>query len=325
MDRPEQSSISKPKRVLAAMASYSRFLRLARRLRLIFLSALLMLAPVAAVAADKAASNPFAAHNAYPFRLHADKDRLPRALDAGLKHIEVDVAYDPKRKAIVATHDSVPRGNEPELCEFLAPLWERWGKAHGDGYTLIVDFKKSSPEIVEAFAAVINPHAELLSRMSKSAGGKFEERKITVCLTGDTGAHRLYADLVREDGEYLAFGDHGSGAWKEDVAAYVPSEPANFVRFLTYEKQTFMDARDAKGNEHISRERIAEAVRLAKERGYQIRVYTVNPARRAGGLDDAYWAACVEGGIDMISTDAYELARDWWNSRAENAASTSQP
>lgn len=277
-----------------------------------------------AVAADHAATNPFAAHNAYPWRLY-DKQRFTRALDSGLKHIEIDVTYDPQRKAIVATHDSDPRGNEPELGELLTPLWERWAQAPGDGYTLIIDFKTSSPELVAAFEAVIKPHAELLSQMPKSADGKFDERKITVCLTGDTAAHRIYAGSVPEDGVYLAFGDHGSGGWKEDIAAYVPSEPAGFVRFLTYEKQTFMDDRKAKENEHISQERIREAVRLANERGYRIRVYTINPARSGGELDDVYWSACVDGGVHMISTDAYDIARDWWNERAEKSVPAPQP
>ncbi|MBX3414089.1 MAG: hypothetical protein KF708_15485 [Pirellulales bacterium] len=284
------------------------------------------LAAERAAAADHSATNPFAAHNAYPYRLLPDKQKFSRALDAGLKYVEVDVTYDPNRKAIVATHDSTAHGNEPELGELIAPLWERWAKTPPeDHYTLVIDFKSVSPEIVEAFKQVIEPHAELLSRLPKSEGGTFEPRHITVCLTGDTAAHRLYADSIPADGEYLAFGDHGSGAWKANIADYVPSAPAGFVRFLTYEKQTFMDAADAKGNEHISAERMKEAVRLANERGYRIRVYTVNPPRRGGVLDDAYWSACVDSGVHMIATDAYEIARDWWNERAEKTTPAAQP
>lgn len=311
------------------MKTYSRW-RQARAFRLLALMAgvtfaLCCFAHGAARAADHSATNPFAAHNAYPYRLLPDKAKFQRALDAGLKFVEVDVTYDPQRQAIVATHDSTPRGNEPELGELIAPMWERWAKAPPeDHYTLIIDFKSVSPEIVEALKKVIEPHAELLSRLPKSAGGKFEPRSITICLTGDTAAHRIYADSIPTDGEYLAFGDHGSGAWKQNIADYVPSEPAGFVRFLTYEKQTFMDAAKAKGNEHISLERMKEAVRLANERGYRIRVYTVNPPRRGGVLDDAYWSASVDGGIHMIATDAYEIARDWWNERAEKAAPASK-
>ena len=74
------------------------------------------------------ATNPFAAHNAYPWRLYG-QDRLDRALAAGLKHIEVDITYDPARKTIVATHDEKPNGREPRLDQLLEPLWQQWQAA----------------------------------------------------------------------------------------------------------------------------------------------------------------------------------------------------
>src|ERR1700742_3080935 len=87
---------------------------------------------------------PFAAHNAYPWRLYP-KDRFDKALASGLKHLEIDISYDPQRQAVVATHDSKPYGNEPELGKLLVPLWEQWGKSSEQGYTLIIDFKVTNP------------------------------------------------------------------------------------------------------------------------------------------------------------------------------------
>jgi hypothetical protein len=272
----------------------------------------------AAATANSAAPNPFAAHNAYPWRLYG-KDRFDRALKSGLKHIEVDVTYDPARKAIVATHDTRPNGKEAELGELLGPLWSQWGSGSDDGYTLIIDFKSASPELVGALQAVLEPHANLLSSMPKS-GGDFRPGKITVCLTGSGEAHRMYADLIPGDGRYLAFSDvgFGGGNWEENVADYIPRESPGFTRFLTFEFHNFLDAPRTNGLDHVSLSRLRETVKLANEKGYRIRIYTINPPSRGDGYDTRFWDACAEAGVHMISTDAYEQARDYWAARGSN-------
>jgi len=268
--------------------------------------------------ADALRANPFAAHNAYPWRLYG-KDRFERALKSGLKHIEVDITYDPERRAVVATHDTRPNGSETELRTLLEPLWSAWGANSDDGYTLIIDMKSSSPELVRGLHAILEPHAKLLSTMPK-AGGPFAPGKITVCLTGSGEAHREYAAIVPSDGNYLAFGDLGFGAtdWREQVADYVPKEAPGFTRFLTFEFHNFMDAPRATGAEHFSLDRLRETVRLANERGYRIRVYTINPARRGDDYDTAFWDKCVQSGMHMVATDAYEPARDYWTKHVES-------
>lgn len=261
-------------------------------------------------------ANPFAAHNAYPWRLYG-KDRFDRALKAGLKHIEVDLTYDPDRKAVVATHDTRPNGKEAELGELLKPLWSQWGSANDSGYTLIIDFKSSSPELVRGLQAILEPHSRLLSTMPKS-GGAFEPGKITVCLTGSGEAHREYAAAIPGDGRYLAFSDLGfsGSSWRENVADYVPKEPPGFTRFLTFEYHNFLDAPRTNDLDHVSLARLRETVRVANELGYRIRIYTINPPSRDGGYDTRFWDACADAGVHMISTDAYEQARDYWNQRA---------
>ncbi len=261
-------------------------------------------------------ASPFAAHNAYPWRLYG-KDRFDRALKAGLRHIEVDVTYDPDRKAVVATHDTRPSGMEAELGELLKPLWSQWGSANDSGYTLIIDFKSSSPELVRGLQSILEPHAKLLSTMSKN-GGAFEPGKITVCLTGSGEAHREYAAAIPSDGHYLAFSDLGFGAtsWRENVDDYVPDVATGFMRFLTFEYHNFFDAPRTNGLDHVSLARLRETVRLANELGYRIRIYTINPPSRDGGYDTRFWDACADARVHMISTDAYEQARDHWKQRA---------
>jgi hypothetical protein len=280
-------------------------------------------ASVSAAEGEKQASlkaNPFAAHNAYPWRLYG-KDRFERALKAGLKHIEVDITFDPQRQVVVATHDTRPNGSETELGKLLQPMWSAWGANSDDGYTLIIDLKSSSPELVRGLQTILEPHANLLSSLPKT-GGSFAPGKITVCLTGSGDAHREYAGIIPADGKYLAFADVGFGEtnWREQVADYVPSEPPGFTRFLTFEYHNFMDAPRASGAEHFSLKRLQETVRLANERGYRIRVYTINPTRKGEGYDTRFWDLCVQADMHMIATDAYEQARDYWSKhvRAQN-------
>lgn len=272
--------------------------------------------PSQEAAKSASASNPFAAHNAYPWRLYG-KDRFDRALKAGLKHIEVDVTYDPNRKAIVATHDSRPSGAETELGELLEPLWKQWGASDEKGYTLIIDCKSSSPELVRGLQAVLEPHAALLSSLPRQ-GGSFQEGKITVCLTGSGAAHREYDAIIPPDGRFLAFRDlgYGAGDWRENVADYVPAQPPGFARFLTLEFHNFHDAPRTSGIEHVSLERLRETVRLADAAGYRIRIYTINPPSRDRELDTRFWDLCVQAGVHMIATDAYEGARDYWANRS---------
>lgn len=285
-----------------------RRIRLVRPFGFLFLLAMLL---ATASAADPS-TNPFAAHNAYPWRLYGTQ-RLPRALDAGLKHIELDITYDADRQTVVVTHDGDPRGGEPELKELVQTIVDRWHDAEDDGYTLILDFKTSSPELAAGVQQVLLPHRELLSTMPKQAGGEFKPGKITVCLTGSTAGHKHYAQLIADDGDYLAFGDHGASNWQSDASGYVPDEPAGFVRFVTYEKGIFMNSPQARGTDDVSLERLREVVQLADERGYRMRVYTINPARRDGELDDGYWQQCVAAGVHMIATDAYDIAQQWWS------------
>ena len=269
-------------------------------------------------AAAEVPDSPFAAHNAYPWRFYGG-ERLHRALKAGLKHIELDLTYDPKREAVVVTHDSEPRGGEPTLGELLEPVCKQWGAADDDGYTLILDFKTSSLELARGVHTELAKHADLLSKMPKRDLTRFIPGKITVCLTGNSAGHRAYLEQVAGDGQLLAFGDYQAVDWRADTALYVPTEPAGFVRFVTYHQRVFMDSAKAHGNDHISAKRLEEVVRLANERGYRMRIYTLNPLRSGEGRDYRYWEACATAGVPMIATDAYELSAKWWAQRLAKA------
>lgn len=263
------------------------------------------------------ATNPLAAHNAYTYRLYPG-DRLGRALAAGLKHVEIDVCYDEKRQAVVVTHDNPARGGEPELGAYLEKIWQAWQSAPGAGYTLIIDFKSAQPAAAARVHEILKLQAERLSRLKKQAGAEFVSGKVTVCLTGDTAAHRHYAEQIPAGDDYLAFGDVGGGPWHADAATYVPDDPPAFVRFVTLEKGVFRaDPKDRQAAA-FDPGRLQAVMEKANRLGYRVRVYTLNPPKLpAGDFNTQDWEACVAGGLHMVSTDAYELARDWWRQRGE--------
>ncbi len=271
-----------------------------------------------AAAADAPSSSgdagPFAAHNAYPYRLYAPK-RFERALDAGLKYVELDITYDPKKNIAVVTHDSKPRGRETALSAMLDELWSRWTDAPADDYTVILDFKTSSPELVQCVQDLLTPQAEHLSKLQKQSGAKFEPGKITVCLTGNKDAHRIFEAAVAEGDDFLAFGDGGAGGWLEDALDHVPEEPAGFVRFLTYHRAVFRDAPKARGEEHFSEDRARKVMEKANAGNYRVRIYVLNPPRGEDRQRDyRAWERCVNAGVHMIATDNYTDARAWWDS-----------
>lgn len=260
-------------------------------------------------------AGPFAAHNAYPYRLYAPK-RFERALDAGLKYVELDITYDPEKMVAVVTHDGTPRGGEAELSTMLDQLWARWIDATESDYTVILDFKTASPELVQAVQGLLTPQAEYLSKLKKESGAEFQPGKITVCLTGDKHAHRLFEQAVAEGDDFLAFGDGGAGGWLEDASDHVPDKPAGFVRFLTYHFSAFVDAPEARGLEHFSEERARQVMEKANEGDYRVRIYTLNPPRgKDRQRDYTAWERCVNAGVHMISTDNYPDARAWWDAR----------
>jgi len=287
--------------------------------------------PGACRAADPAppqTANPFAAHNAYPWRFYA-KDRFDKALASGLKHLEVDVTFDLARQAVVATHDEKPTGNEPELGKLLEPLWQRWGAAPDDGYTLIIDLKTASPELVAGLQKFLEPRRALLSALTKGPDGTFRPGKITVCLTGSTAGHRIFDQQTAAGSDYLAFSDDtGSpGNWQSDASQYVPNKPPGFVRFITLEKSNFLDAPGAKGDEHVSVDRLKTVADRANQLGYGLRIYTINPTRAkdaepvppthlgaplSPGWDTHFWDLCLDAGVAMIATDAFDQAAAHW-------------
>ncbi len=276
------------------------------------ISAALLFACGFAAATALADGGPFAAHNAYPFRFYP-AGKFERALELGMRYVELDITYDAERDAAVVTHDAEPRGGEPLLADMVAQACRAWAQGPADDYTLIIDFKTASDPLVRDVKQVLESHAELLSKLPREPGGSFGLGKITVCLTGNSSAHRKYFDLVGADGVLLAFGDAGHGGWHESPEDHVPQEDAGFVRFLTYHFSVCADSAEARGAQHFSEERARRIMAAAEERGYRVRIYTLNPGRQENGDHDfTTWQRCVAAGVHMISTDALAIARRWW-------------
>jgi hypothetical protein len=271
---------------------------------------------------------PVSAHNCYP-QNSASAARLVEALGLGIDNIEIDLGWDASRRRLIVGHDPEPRpGVEyPELTSYLVPAVEtHWRTPRPDGAptVLTVDWKTRDPAAVGAFHAFLEAHADWFSAAPKAAESPLTLRRLTVCLTGDDEAKRLYDSLVPKGGVYRAFADQvfgAGGAWQADASGYV-SEPATpFRRFLT-----FYWGHVERGGPPLAgawteqdAARLAALVTQAHQKGYRLRFYTLNG--RLGPIGHPYrfasepaartrWLAARAAGADWIATDEYtEIVR----------------
>jgi len=282
---------------------------------------------------------PFAAHNCYSdLGARMAERRLAEALTAGLRHIEVDVNYQPSAGGFVVTHKSDRPPSEPLLHNFLVPLWKTWRSEPYD-HTLIIDLKAGDPTPAgRALHDYLKEHRDALSRFAPD--GTLRSRgPVSVCLTGSRRIGQAYLNLAAQEGELLARRDEGFGgaSAREALRRYLRQPPHPGVGYLTINWNVVVGDQGESQRTGLSGETrawLTEIVAGARRHGYRLRFYTLNvrhfshPGEPliAGGWDAA-WAACVQAGVDMISTDQYTLAVEWWKQigRKLNAESWPNP
>lgn len=271
----------------------------------------------AASPGDIARSCPFAGHNCYSdLNLGASRHKLKAALDAGLRFIEIDVNHNPSAGGFVVTHRSRRPPTEPLLADFIKPLWERWSAEPGD-HLLIIDFKAGSPDPASRdLHKYLRQHRDVLCSFAPD-GTIRRTGPIGVCLTGAAIIGQAYLTLAGGEGELLARRDTGSaGSRRDGMREFFRRRPRPGVSYLT------LDWRKITGKSTDPTDYfdwLCEIVTGARRNHYRLRVYTLNArkpkktdGRLVSGKWDAHWRACVRAGVDMISTDNYALAAEWW-------------
>ncbi len=261
--------------------------------------------------------SPFAAHNCYSdLGVKVSKYQLTNGLRAGLRFIEVDVHHVPSAGGFVVTHKSKDPPSEPLLGDFLEPLWRRWTDEPGE-HLLIIDLKAGRPDQVAAdMHRYLLGHRDALCTFAPD-GTPRATGPVSVCLTGSQVLGQAYIDLATKKGELLARRDGGPGARNRDLLRrYLRRAPRPGVGYLTLNWGNIV--RGSKTPDDYM-DWLCEIVAGARRSGYRLRVYTLNVARPervdgrlASGEWDAAWSSCVRAGVDMIATDNYGLAAEWW-------------
>lgn len=261
---------------------------------------------------------PFAGHNCYSdFGLRISHRRLAMALQAGLRFIEVDVHHVPSAGGFVVTHKSKDPPSEPLLKEFLKPLWARWRDEPGE-HILVIDFKAGRPDLAARdLDRYLTDYREVLSAYAPD-GTLRTGGPVSICLSGSGAIGRAYVDLASKKGELLALRDTGPGGAKREAMRrflHRPRPPG--VGYLTLDFTSSVVRGSGTAPDYL--DWLCEIVTGARRRRYRVRVYTLDvlgpkrvDGRLVSGAWDAHWAACVRAEVDMISTDNYALAAEWW-------------
>jgi glycerophosphoryl diester phosphodiesterase len=254
----------------------------------------------------------FNAHNCYPEN-GQHWDRLDRARQAGLRAIEIDVAWSEGRRRAVISHDQDLTGQEPTLEEYfwkpLLPELQRLPRGQ-PGWLLLVDFKESRPELVREIFRDLDRRKRLLTRFSD----RVEYGPLTVLLTGDNAAIAAFERMSPRGRPYLAMGNREPPGreYRDDVAGYFPQPATPFYRVFNFEWAHIEPDRAARRTGPLTpaaRDRLRALAETARRQGYWLRTWTLN-ASTFGGQEALLerWRAAREAGVEMIATDEYELA-----------------
>ena len=270
------------------------------------------------------------AHNCYPDRGRG-ADRLERARRAGLSAFEIDLVWSEPRGRTVVSHSTKLEGNEPIPEDyFFAPMLPELRRMPRGrpGILLFIDFKNSHPGPVNETRALLNRHRDLLTTFGQRGDPRAETPPrfgpLTVLLTGDNAAIAQFEKLTPPGEPYLAMANREppDRKFQENVADYFLDPATPFYRVFNFEwKHIERDKnRDAGPFTAAESARLAALVKLAHDKGYWVRTWTLNATNDDWGSDQCFgskpallerWRAALEAGLDMIATDEYELAGEF--------------
>lgn len=294
------------------------------------------------------------AHNCYPE--HGEyADRLERALATGLPvAIEQDLAWyrDPTgRGRSILSHGEPYTGAEPGMKEYLfekvRPAVE--GALRGDDrsawplITVNLDFKTAEREHLEAVWALLGEYESWLTTAPKVA----DERRVQdlavgplLVLSGCSDEQKaVFHDVVPLGARLRVFGcvpvevpawfhrqpfADWERAWRLATTApreLIPTGATNYRRWVNFSWTAVELGGASRGGRwrDAERQRLAELVRTAHQKGLWIRTYTLNghlPEEAQGWSKDynfgspeavgRRWQAAIQAGVDFLPTDQYE-------------------
>ena len=239
-------------------------------------------------AAAPAAAVPLPAAHAHDDYAHARP--LADALDHGFTSVEVDIFLRPE--GLLVGHDAIDLRPERTLQNlYLDPLRDRvkagGGRVHrgGPAFYLLVDVKSEAEATYAALDRALAGYADMLSA---TKDGRFDERAVTVLLSGN----RAKATVTRQPSRHVCIDGRLDDLTLGAPAHLVPWISADWPRVFAWRGDGPMPA--------LEKARLAELVRQAHGQGRQLRFWAT-PER------EEVWQELLAAGVDRINTD--ELLR----------------
>ncbi len=270
------------------------------------------------------------AHNCYP-KQGRGSDRLERARRAGLSAVEVDLAWSEARGCTVVSHTTKVTGSEPRLQEYfftpMLPELRRMSLGR-PGVLLLLDFKSRHPGPVKEVYGLLREHRDLMTtagrRGDPPAAAPVDWGPLTVVLTGDNSAIAQFEKLTPSSEPYLAMGNREPPGrkFREDVAEYFPEPATAFYRVFNFQWKHIERDPNFKAGAFTAaeRSRLDALVKLAHQKGYWLRTWTLNATDPFWGTDENFgsreavlerWRAALEAGVENVATDEYEMAGEF--------------
>ncbi len=261
------------------------------------------------------------AHNSYPA---GDRgwERLARARRAGLWAVELDLVWSQARGHTVINHETKLRGNEPTLEDyFFTPLLPELRSLPRDepGLLLMIDLKSDHPGPARELHDLLRQHRDLMTRSLRS--GDLRWGPLTVILSENAAAIALFEKLTPPEEPYLAMAvrEPPERKFQENIAAYIPQRATPFYRLFNFDWKIIERVANPEAGAFTrpERARLEALVKLAREKGYWIRTWTLNATSTMWGTGRNFgsrhalltrWRAALAAGVDCIATDEYELA-----------------
>jgi hypothetical protein len=229
------------------------------------------------------------AHNDY---LH--ERPLLDALAHGFCSVEADIFLTPED--LLVAHDAKELKPSRTLQSlYLEPLRERvkanGGKVYpgGQRFYLLVDVKTAAAETYAALDKVLSGYSDILSF---TESGKFQERAVTVILSGN----RAIADVTGQTKRYVAIDGRLDDLKGNAPAHLVPWISANWTLVFKWKGEGPIPPAE--------RQKLTEIVRQAHQQQRQVRFWAT-PEK------PALWSELLAADVDFINTDQLHELRQF--------------
>jgi hypothetical protein len=234
-------------------------------------------------------SEPVPLRNAHAHNDYLHKRPLFDALDQGFTSIEADIFL--VEGELLVAHTSLELKKEKTLEDlYLKPLAELVAKNSGRVYpkgpivTLLVDIKNKGAETYAALEKLLAKYESILSQTRES---KYEERAVTVIISGDRPVEKIKASNPRYCGIDGRLSDLDSDA----PADLMPLISDNWTNHFKYRGQGEMPDEEKK--------KLADIVAKTHAKGRRLRFWATPES-------PAIWKELKSAGVDLIGTDQLE-------------------